>query len=169
MLCIRDQNLALSLHAWWVSIWTGINVNSNCNNAYQRESWCNINQFPLLSIVLNCSTIAKYFNKPQTKSYALPRYNPKQYICTSITWFQYTEQILMLTSHRKAHSVTNFWSSTFAQVQINHLWVTSKPGGDKSSLHSGIYYLLTIYMRTTYFTGPKYSHWIFWLVLKLES
>lgn len=37
MLCICDHNLALSLHDWWVSIWTDINVNSNCNNVYQRE------------------------------------------------------------------------------------------------------------------------------------
>jgi len=111
IICIRDQNLALSLHDWWVSIWKGINMNSNCNNAYQKESWWNINQFPLLSIALNCYTIAKYLKKkkknPHTKFYALLKYNPKQYIRT--------EEILMLTIHGEIHSITNFWNSMFVR------------------------------------------------------
>lgn len=117
IICIRDQNLALSLHDWWVSIWTGINRNSNCNNAYERESWWNIDQFPLLSIAWNCYTIAKYLKHTHTKSYTLLKYNPKQFIRT--------EEILMLTIHREIHSITNFWNSMFVQG-TNYPFVSHK-------------------------------------------
>ena len=124
IICIRDQNLALSLHDWWVSTRTGTNRNSNYNNAYQRESWWNINQFPLLSIALNCYTIAEYLNThthththTHTKSYALLKYNPKQY--------KRTEEILMLTIHEEIHSITNFWKSMFVQG-TNYPFVSHK-------------------------------------------
>lgn len=37
MLCIRDQILIPALRDWWVSIWPGINVNSNCE-MFTRET-----------------------------------------------------------------------------------------------------------------------------------
>lgn len=49
--------------------------------------------------LLHYSKILKKKN-PHTKSYALLKYNPKQYIAT--------EEILMLTIHGEIHSITNF-------------------------------------------------------------
>lgn len=76
MLCVRDQNLALSLHDWWVFIWTGINVNSNCNNAYQRVD-ATSTSFPVYLQHSTVCTIAKCFWKPHIKSYSLLKCNTK--------------------------------------------------------------------------------------------